>query len=157
MSPSKKHVKKARQLLQQTVAVDRDLGARPCDNYADHYHPRKVVVMGMRDVDRDPLVAYFSNFGDVVSVNVKLKPTCIFAFVEFAQDSAVQLAFAMAPHMIKQAAVRVLPAYRYRLPSRPFPGMDPLTSPLRQAVMQQALFGEMGQEGAAWASNPPAT
>ena len=42
------------------------------------------------------------------------------------------------PHVLQ---VRVLRAYKYRLPTRPFPGMDPLTSPLRQAMLQEHLFG----------------
>ena len=36
----------------------------------------------------------------------------------------------------------MLRAYKYRLPTRPFPGMDPQCSPLRQSMIMDCLFGK---------------
>ena len=121
----------------------RDENARPQDAYQDIYHPHKVVVLDLdiSAMDKRDIVDYFSNFGAVVGIVIKIKPTKVYAFLEFADRQGVETALAMAPHMVRQVPVRVLRAFSMPMPTRPFPGMDPLSSPLQHALAQEAVFG----------------
>lgn len=115
---------------------------RPKPAHRLDHQPGKIVVMDLaRGITRHDLEIYFSSFGSVWSVAVKSKPTKVYAFVTFDSDDAV--AAAVDPsrrHAICGTPVRVLRAFRSPLPSRPFPCMDPVTSPLRQAMRQYALL-----------------
>lgn len=101
------------------------------------YEPRRVVVMGLTlDIGPEVLYDYFGLFGTVTDVIVKVKPTSVYAFVEFESEDVMRAVVAHDRHLIEHVTVRVLRAYKNRLPSRPFPGMDAHANPLRQAMRQ---------------------
>lgn len=112
--------------------------------YTNPYQRCKVAVMDLaRDTDRLDLQRYFEDFGGVRSVVIKLKPTRTYAFVQFFDDAAVERALAAGPHVVRHRPVRVLRAYKHRLTNCPFPGMDPMRSPVRQLRQLCEVANEM--------------
>lgn len=107
------------------------------------YEPRRIVVLGLTlDLTGDDVLEFFEQFGAVTDVIVKVKPSNVYAFVEFEREDVMHDVLRRQRHMIYVPGgclvVRVLRAYKSRLlPSRPFPGMDARTSPLRLAMQQQ--------------------
>lgn len=87
-------------------------------------------------VDPAALHLYFSQFGRVTDVALSCEPTTLWATVEFEDDKSARTAARHAIHQVGRHAVLVLRLHDRELPSRPFPGMEPLTSPLRQALLE---------------------
>lgn len=117
-------------------------GHMPYGEHGLEYQPRRVMVANLTPtISSNDLASYFGNFGHVVAVVLKMRPTKVYAFVEFGDQAGVETTLGMAPHMVKTQDVRVVRAYAIDLPSCPFPGMDPLSSPVGQAIAQETLFG----------------
>lgn len=114
--------------------------AAAADDNDGPYQPGKVVVMDLPPTTtRTELAHYFEPFGNVRSIVVKYKPTVTYAFIEFDNDGGVVKS--LGTHAFKDTPVRVLRAFKFRMPTRPFPGMEPRGSPLRQTIAHQQLFG----------------
>lgn len=109
---------------------------RPACLYCpDMYQACKVVVLDLSpDTSTEDVKNYFDNIGVVDDVVMKRNSKYSYAFVRFTTQSAVECAMSVGKHMIRRHRVRVLRAFKQRIPARPFPCMDAEGSPLQSAV-----------------------
>lgn len=104
------------------------------------YQPARVGVYHLPlDATPEALLLHFSQFGRVEDVWISPEPTTISATVQFEDEQAARSAAQHAFHQMGRHSVLVLRLHRRELPARPFPGMDPLSSPVRQALLMESI------------------
>lgn len=117
------------------------------------YEPRRIVVLGLQglhglhglapDATPEAVLEFFAEYGEVTDVVVKVQPNNVYAFVEFASEDVMLDVLRRERFLFGGQVVRVLRAYKpRRLPSRPFPGMDARTSPVRVAMREGLLHDQ---------------
>ena len=104
------------------------------------YQPAKVAVYHLPPtITAEALLLYFRAYGVVDDITFEVQPTTISAVVQFEHERAARSAARHVIHQIGTSTVLVLRVHARQLPTRPFPGMDPLSSPLREALLHELL------------------
>lgn len=110
------------------------------------YEPRRIVVLGLTPATTaDDVLEFFAQYGTVTAAILKRQPGNVYAFVEFASEAEARDVLRRERYLFAdRVVVRVLRAFNkmWRLPSRPFPGMDARTSPVRVAIQHGLLHDE---------------
>lgn len=111
----------------------------PYQHYQHYQHATVGVYHLPLTITAEALLLHFRAYGAVEDISFDVQPTTVSAVVRFEREKAARSAARHIVHQIGTHAVLVLRLHTMRLPARPFPGMEPLSSPLREALLREAL------------------